>query len=275
MSLRDTPTCSSTLKVHNVLPLFHSRSNKTQFTVQQQGKALYTFIKCLPADLIAWNLVIIFCDVLEVDSFLYLTQLRSAVESIEFKREAVSRYLITLKILLINSTLSRTATSMFCSNHQCNSYWLKCKSAFSHKECSCLLLQQQFFLKTPNCTNPQTVSVPLAVNNFIKAANACRASGNKLQKPYIKSPCFTYKAFYLNEWNSWINSKKTVRFLEHSLWHTLLAFLGKQSLHPKNFSAIEFMFACLFLLFAHKSLSTTLESLKSEDPDSQHQAVIA
>lgn len=164
---------------------------------------------------------------------------------------------------------------MFCSNHQCNGYWLKCKSAFSHKECSCLLLQQQFFLKMPNCTNPPTEPVPLAVNNLIKAANACRASGNKLQKPCIKSPCSTYKAFYLNQWNSWINSRRTVRFLEHSLWYTLLAFLGKQSLHPKIFSAIEFMFVCSFLLFAHKSLSTTLESLKSEDPDSQHQAVIA
>jgi len=52
--------CCLVMELHNVLPLFHSDGNKNQFTVQQQGKNLYTFVKCLPADLSAWNLVIIF-----------------------------------------------------------------------------------------------------------------------------------------------------------------------------------------------------------------------
>lgn len=77
------------MKLHDVLPLFRLDSNKNQFTVQQQGKALYTFIKCLPADLFAWNLVVIFCDVPEVDLFLHLTQLCSAVEAIEFRPETL------------------------------------------------------------------------------------------------------------------------------------------------------------------------------------------
>lgn len=51
------------------------------------------------------------------------------------------------KILLNNSTLSRTATFMFCSNHQRKGYWFECKSPFSQKECYSLLLQQYFFLK--------------------------------------------------------------------------------------------------------------------------------
>lgn len=77
------------MKLHNVLPLFYSGSNKNKFTAQEQGKAVYVFIKHLPADHFAWNVVIIFCDVLEVDSFLYLTQLCSAVEYIEFKPETL------------------------------------------------------------------------------------------------------------------------------------------------------------------------------------------
>lgn len=56
----DSLECCFAMKLHDVLPLFHLDSNKNQFTVQQQGKALYTFIKCLPADLFAWNLVVIF-----------------------------------------------------------------------------------------------------------------------------------------------------------------------------------------------------------------------
>lgn len=38
-----------------------------------------------------------FCDILEVDSFLRLSQLRSAVEHIEFEPETLGPYLITLK----------------------------------------------------------------------------------------------------------------------------------------------------------------------------------
>lgn len=89
--------CSSAMKLHNVLSLFLSGGHKTQLTAQQQGKSLHIFIEGLPSNLLAWSLVIIFCGVLEVDSFLYWTQLCSVAESVEFKSETMVWYHTTLK----------------------------------------------------------------------------------------------------------------------------------------------------------------------------------
>lgn len=85
------------MKLHNVLSLFLSGGHKTQLTVQQQGKSLHIFIKGLPSNLFAWSLVIIFFGVPEIDSFLYLTQLCSVAESIEFEPETLVWYHTTLK----------------------------------------------------------------------------------------------------------------------------------------------------------------------------------
>lgn len=143
----DTLGCSSAMKLHNVLSLFLSGGHKAQLIVQQEGRSLHIFIEGLPSNLLAWSLVIIFVVFLR---FIHSSTEPSCVllqNPLNSNQKQWSDTTEPWKILLNNSTLSRTATFMFCSNHQRKGYWFKCKSPFSQKECYSLLLQQYFFLK--------------------------------------------------------------------------------------------------------------------------------